>query len=192
MSARCLNALSDNKTAVKVGEKYLADSNAPMGVYRLGYCPHNVHFVMASTQMAGDTQIMIAAAEKLRELILDEAARGIALVQAVKAAPYFAHAQSSSPKTILALPDPGDAIPVKARRNRPSHRPKEGKISTIRGGDGMTEPNIVRTETCKILSYRDDKQSNVDGSRARTDRQARPVSVERGRGQDQLRRDLRG
>ena len=26
----------------------------------------------------------------------------------------------------------------------------------------MTEPNIVRTETCKILSYRDDKQSNVE------------------------------
>ena len=25
----------------------------------------------------------------------------------------------------------------------------------------MTEPNIVRTETCKFLSYRDDKQTNV-------------------------------
>jgi tetratricopeptide (TPR) repeat protein len=37
------------------------------------------------------------------------------LVQPVKAAPYFAHAQFSAPDTILALPDPGDAIPyVKA------------------------------------------------------------------------------
>ena len=112
---RYLDALSDNKTAVKVDEKYLADSNAPMGVYRLGYYPHNVHFVMASAQMAGDSQTVIAAAEKLRELIPDEAARGIAMVQPVKAAPYFAHAQFSSPETILALPDPGDAIPyVKA------------------------------------------------------------------------------
>ena len=25
----------------------------------------------------------------------------------------------------------------------------------------MTEPNIERTETCKLLSYRDDKQTNV-------------------------------
>ena len=25
----------------------------------------------------------------------------------------------------------------------------------------MTEPNIVRTETCKLLSYRDDKQTTV-------------------------------
>ena len=58
---------------------------------------------------------MIAAAEKLRELIPDEAARGIAMVQPVKAAPYFAHALFSSPETIIALPDPGDSIPyVKA------------------------------------------------------------------------------
>src|SRR5204862_5044685 len=96
-------------------EKYLADTKAPMGVYRLGYYPHNVHFVMASAQLAGDGQTVIAAAEKLRELIPDEIARGIAMVQPVKAAPYFAHAQFSTPETILALPDPGDAIPyVKA------------------------------------------------------------------------------
>jgi tetratricopeptide (TPR) repeat protein len=71
--------------------------------------------VMVSAQMAGDGQTVIAAAEKLHELIPDEAARGIAMVQPVKAAPYFAHAQFSAPATILALPDPGDAIPyVKA------------------------------------------------------------------------------
>src|SRR5215470_5798895 len=112
---RYLDALQDNKAAVKVDEKYLADTNAPMGVYRLGYYPHNVHFVMASAQMAGDGKTVIAAAEKLRELIPDEAARGIAMVQPVKAAPYFAHALFSSPETIIALPDPGDTIPyVKA------------------------------------------------------------------------------
>ena len=112
---RYLDALEDNKTAVKVDEKYLTETNAPMGVYRLGYYPHNVHFVMASAQMAGDGQTVIAAAQKLGELIPDEAARGIAMVQPVKAAPYFAHAQFSTPETILALPDPGDAIPyVKA------------------------------------------------------------------------------
>jgi len=112
---RYLDALEDNKTAVKVDEQYLADTNAPMGVYRLGYYPHNVHFVMAAAQMAGDGQTVIAAAEKLHELIPDEAARGIAMVQPVKAAPYFAHALFSSPETIIALPDPGDTIPyVKA------------------------------------------------------------------------------
>jgi tetratricopeptide (TPR) repeat protein len=112
---RYLDALADNKVAVGVDEKYLSDTNAPMGVYRLGYYPHNIHFVMASAQMAGDGATVIAAAEKLRRLIPDETARGIAMVQPVKAAPYFAHAQFSAPDAILALPDPGDAIPyVKA------------------------------------------------------------------------------
>lgn len=108
---RYLDALKDNKTAVEVDEKYLTEANAPMGVYRMGYYPHNVHFVMASAQMAGDGPTVIAAAEKLGKLIPDEAARGIAMVQPVKAAPYFAHAQFSTPQAILALPDPGDAIP---------------------------------------------------------------------------------
>jgi tetratricopeptide (TPR) repeat protein len=108
---RYLDALADNKIAAGVDEKYLADTNAPMGVYRLGYYPHNVHFVLASAQMAGDGPTVIAAAEKLRGLIPDEVARNIALVQPVKAAPYFAHALFSTPATVLALPDPGDAIP---------------------------------------------------------------------------------
>src|SRR5215211_2141761 len=112
---RYLDALADNKTAAAVDEKYLADSEAPMGVYRLGYYPHNVHFVLASAQMAGDAATVIAAAEKLRGLIPEEVARGIAMVHPVKAAPYFAHAQFSTPDTILGLPDPGDGIPyVKA------------------------------------------------------------------------------
>ena len=112
---RYLDALGDNKIAATVDEKYLADTHAPMGVYRLGYYPHNVHFVLASAQMAGDGATVIAAAEKLRGLIPDEVARGIAMVHPVKAAPYFAHAQFSGPETILALPDPGAAMPyVKA------------------------------------------------------------------------------
>jgi tetratricopeptide (TPR) repeat protein len=112
---RYLDALTVNKTAVTVDESYLAATSAPMGVYRLGYYPHNVHFVMASAQMSGDGPTVISAAEKLRGLIPDEVARGIALVQPVKAAPYFAHAQFSPPDTVLALPDPGDAVPyVKA------------------------------------------------------------------------------
>jgi tetratricopeptide (TPR) repeat protein len=49
-------------------------------------------------------------AEKLRGLIPDEVARGIALVQPVKAAPYFAHALFSSPATVLAAKAEANAI----------------------------------------------------------------------------------
>ena len=108
---RYLDALADNKIAVGVDEKFLAASNAPMGVYRLGYYPHNIHFVMVAAQMSGDGPTVIDAAERLRGLIPDEVARRIDWVQPLKAAPYFAHAQFSPPETILALADPGDAIP---------------------------------------------------------------------------------
>ena len=47
-----------------------------MGVYRLGYYPHNVHFVLASAQMAGDGPTVIAAAEKLRGLKRAGAGKG--------------------------------------------------------------------------------------------------------------------
>ena len=165
---RYLDALEDNKTAVKVDEKYLTDTNAPMGVYRLGYYPHNVHFVMASAQLAGDGQTVIAAAEKLRELIPDQAARGIAMVQPVKAAPYFAHAQFSSPETILALPDPGDTIPyvkamwlyargvaLSARRDFAGAAAAADSIETIeRTADFklLKESNVPAQEVLRIAS----------------------------------------
>jgi tetratricopeptide (TPR) repeat protein len=108
---RYLDAFSVNKTAVAVDENYLDTTNAPMGVYRLGYYPHNIHFMIASAQMAGDGPVVIAAADKLRGLIPDEVARGIAMTHPVKAAPYFAHAQFSASEAILDLPDPGDTMP---------------------------------------------------------------------------------
>ena len=108
---RYLDAFSVNKSAVAVDETYLSATDAPMGVYRLGYYPHNIHFMMAAAQMAGDGAVVIAAAEKLRNLIPDELARGIAMTHPIKAAPYFAHAQFSAPDTILALPNPGADIP---------------------------------------------------------------------------------
>lgn len=115
---RYLDAFSVNKTAVAVDEEYLEAADAPMGVYRLGYYPHNIHFMIVSAQMAGDGPVVIAAAEKLRGLIPEEIARGIAMTHPIKAAPYFAHAQFSAPDTILALPDPGNAIPyVQAMRH---------------------------------------------------------------------------
>jgi tetratricopeptide (TPR) repeat protein len=112
---RYFDALAVNKAAAAVDEMYLAASDAPMGVYRLGYYPHNVHFVMASALMSGDGPSAIAAAEKLRDLVPEESARTIPGAQPVKAAAYFAHTMFSAPATVLALPDPGDAIPyVKA------------------------------------------------------------------------------
>jgi tetratricopeptide (TPR) repeat protein len=74
-----------------------------------------VHFILASAQMSGDGPTAIAAAEKLDKLIPDERLAKAPGAQTIKAAIYFAHAQFSTPDTILALPEPVNATPyVKA------------------------------------------------------------------------------
>jgi tetratricopeptide (TPR) repeat protein len=85
------------------------------GIYRGGYYPHNQHFVVVSTQMTGEGEAALAAANKLAQVVTDEAAASIPWVQPIKAAPNFAYAQFGAPKDILALPDPGERFPfVKA------------------------------------------------------------------------------
>src|SRR5262249_41500247 len=94
--------------------KYLAASNAPMGVYRLGYYPHNVHFILASAQMSGDREAAITAARRLEGLNPDAQLSKVPGTQPNKAAISYAHATFSPPDTILALPDPGPNAPYLA------------------------------------------------------------------------------
>jgi tetratricopeptide (TPR) repeat protein len=107
---RYKDSLAANLAAVKVDEAYIA-AQAPTGVYPLGYYPHNVHFVMVSAQMGGDGKTVLASAEKLSGLIPAEAAREVLMLQPVKAASYFAHAQFSDASRVLSLPDPGADLP---------------------------------------------------------------------------------
>ncbi len=100
-----------NKAAVKADEVYLAQVKAE-GIYPYGYYPHNIHFVLASAQMIGDSQTALEYAKRLEGKIPDAVAEQIGWIQAIKTAPYFAHAQLSSPETILTLPDPGDKFPL--------------------------------------------------------------------------------
>jgi tetratricopeptide (TPR) repeat protein len=108
---RYKDALDANIQAVAADEQYLKETGAPPGVYRLGYYPHNVHFVLATAQMSGDGPTVIRAADKLQGLIPEEAAKAVAFVQPIRAAPYFAHAQFSAPETVMALPEPDAGLP---------------------------------------------------------------------------------
>jgi tetratricopeptide (TPR) repeat protein len=107
---RYLDSLKVNVAAVKADEALLAASPQEP-VYRYNYYPHNVHFVLVSARMAGDGPRTVAAAEKLAGLIPADVAKTIPPVQAIQQAPYFAHAQFSPAATVMALPDPGDAVP---------------------------------------------------------------------------------
>lgn len=103
-------AVEANRKAVMADEAFIARA-APVGIYPQAYYPHNVHSLLVSAQMAGDGRTVIEAAGKLDRVVSDAAAKNISWVQPIKAAPYFAHAQFSDARTILALPDPGRDFP---------------------------------------------------------------------------------
>jgi tetratricopeptide (TPR) repeat protein len=111
---RYKDSLAANVAAVKADEAYFAQVKAE-GIYPYGYYPHNVHFVLISAQMGGDGPTAVEAAEKLDRVMSDAIAREVGWVQAIKTAPYFAHAQFTDPDKILALPAPAEEFPfVKA------------------------------------------------------------------------------
>ena len=106
------DSVAVNRVAVAADEAYLAEvGDAASPFYRFGYYPHNIHFLMVSAQMAGLGNDVIMSAQKLETLTSDDVSQQLAWVQAIKTAPYTAHAQFSPAETILALPDPGDRFP---------------------------------------------------------------------------------
>lgn len=109
---RFADSIALNKAAVTADERFLetaGDGASPL--YRYGYYPHNVHFLLVAAQMAGEADEAVAAAEKLAAITSDEVSAQLAWVQAIRTAPYSAHAQFSDPETILALPQPDEAFP---------------------------------------------------------------------------------
>ncbi|HEX6014739.1 MAG TPA: hypothetical protein VFY87_23695 [Geminicoccaceae bacterium] len=107
---RYLDSLKANIKAAAADEALFAQVQ-DQSIYRHGLYPHNVHFVLVSAQMAGDGANAVSAAEKLGQVVSDDMAKQVGWVEAIKTAPYFAHAQFSAPETVLALPDPGDDFP---------------------------------------------------------------------------------
>jgi len=108
---RYIDSLDANRAAVAADERFFEQVPRGDGIYAYGYYPHNVHFLLVSAQMAGSGEDALAAAAKLQEVMSDDAAERWGWVQAIKTAPYTAHAQFSEPAAILALEDPGERFP---------------------------------------------------------------------------------
>jgi len=107
---RYLDSLKTNVEAVAVDKAYL-ESTSGSSIYRYGYYPHNVHFVLVSAQMAGDAKTAFEYAEMLDALIPVEVLKEAAWIAPIKAAPYFAHAQFSDVGSVMALPEPLVDVP---------------------------------------------------------------------------------
>jgi tetratricopeptide (TPR) repeat protein len=107
---RYRDAIKANIAAAKADEAWLAQSDEA-GVYRYGYYPHNVHFIVTAAQLGGDKATALDQSTKLRKILGIDVAIALPWVQVIYAAPYFAHAQFSSPAEILAQPAPDKRLP---------------------------------------------------------------------------------
>lgn len=107
---RFKDSIRVNIDAAKADEAYFG-ATGQANLYRFGYYPHNVHFIVTSAQMAGDMRTAIAQAEKLATILNVDVTAAVAWLQPVNAAPYLAHAQFAAPETILALQSPDARLP---------------------------------------------------------------------------------
>lgn len=101
---RYADSMKANVLAARADEAYLAQAGDD-GLYRYGYYPHNVHFLLTSAQMVGNMHAVTTETARLEQILGVEIARELAWVQAIHAAPSYALAQYGSPEAILALTD---------------------------------------------------------------------------------------
>jgi hypothetical protein len=109
-------SLDANVVAVAVNEAYLAAAgDAASDMYRYGYYPHNLHFVMTSAQRAGAGDVALAMAERLDAALPMEMADMEGWIQYVKYAPWTAQLQFGGPEALAALlaePAPETDLPL--------------------------------------------------------------------------------
>ena len=113
---RYKDSVEVNVDAARADEAYLALAGDD-GIYRYGYYPHNVHFLLTSAQMMGDVGIVMTESARLSRVLGVDIARELPWIQAIHAAPAFALAQYASPEATLALTaQPSDLSYVEAMR----------------------------------------------------------------------------
>src|SRR4030095_3021117 len=83
---RWKDSIRVNVDAARKDEAYLKASG-DNGLYRYGYYPHNVHFIVTSAQMAGDMPTAIREAQKLASILDPKISTQIGWIPAVNAAP---------------------------------------------------------------------------------------------------------
>ncbi len=144
---RFADSIRANVAAARADEAYLATAGANPA-YRFGYYPHNVHFIVASAQMAGDMATAIREARRLAGILNPEISAQIGWLQPVQAAPYMAFAQFAAPERILALPEADARLPYvvairhyaravarAAERNRAEFNRELAALRAIREGE---------------------------------------------------------
>jgi tetratricopeptide (TPR) repeat protein len=159
---RWQDSIKSNIAAARADEAWIKQSG-DHGMVRYGYYPHNVHFIVASAQMAGDLRTATDEARRLSTILDPETSAKIAWIQAVNAAPFFAAAQFARPETILAMAEPDSRLPYVAgmrhyaraiahaqQRDRTGFRREIAKLRAVRDSAAL-QPMIDQGVPAKDL-----------------------------------------
>lgn len=104
---RFRDVIEANVKAVAADEAFLRQAPDD-SIYRYGYYPHNLHFVLTGAQMGGDAGLALETADKLDAALPQAFAEKVPWVIPIKAAPWFARAQFASSDALLSDPGPGE------------------------------------------------------------------------------------
>lgn len=97
-----------NIAAIAADEAYIAATDNA-AVYGSVYYPHNVHFVVASSQFAGNAATALEMADKLEKLAQIDPSAANPLGEHIAASPIFTDLIFSTDETVLAIPEPAAA-----------------------------------------------------------------------------------
>lgn len=142
---RYADSMTANIEAARADEEYLAIAGDD-GLYRYGYYPHNVHFLLTSAQMIGNLNAVAGETERLKSILNEDIARQMPWVQAIHAAPAFALAQYGSPEAILALTaEPTDLAYVETMR-----RYARSVAYSLQGDEAAFEREVAALEAAAV------------------------------------------
>ncbi len=109
---RYADAVIANQRAIVADQAYLAQSGTP-GLYRMGYVPHNVHFLWAAATLAGRSHTALDAADRLGNQI-DESLLLVpgpdAILQDYWVTPLLARVRFGRWDEVLAWPEMDEAL----------------------------------------------------------------------------------
>ncbi len=131
---RYADSIRLNVAAARADEAFIRDTNDE-SLVRYGYYPHNIHFIVASAQMAGDMDTALREARRLRTVLDPETSARIAWVQVIDAAPYQALAQFATPRAVLAAPAPDARLPYAAAMRHYARAVAYAQLRDQRGFD---------------------------------------------------------
>ena len=104
------DASDANVEAIMADEDYIAQCQA-QGLYPIGYYPHNIHFLWASSTLEGRSEVAIDAAEKTASRVPIDMAKMVPNLQWFLATPIYALVRFGRWQEVLTTPPPAADIP---------------------------------------------------------------------------------